>query len=147
MIRVYLDNCCFNRPYDDQNYRNIYLETQAKLQIQDSIKNKQINLIWSTIIDFENSVNPDEVIQLEIVQWRNLAIEIIFQNMDIVKYANQLGDVGLKKKDALHISCAVAAHCDYFITVDKGILNKKSLISDTVIINTIHFMNALENKI
>ncbi len=34
MISVYLDNCCYNRPYDDQNQPKVYLETQAKLLIQ-----------------------------------------------------------------------------------------------------------------
>ena len=32
--RIYLDNCCFNRPYYDQSQLKIYLETQAKLYIQ-----------------------------------------------------------------------------------------------------------------
>ena len=31
---IYLDNCCYNRPYDDQSYMRINLETQAKLHIQ-----------------------------------------------------------------------------------------------------------------
>lgn len=34
---LYLDNCCFNRPYDDQSHTQIFLETQAKLHIQESI--------------------------------------------------------------------------------------------------------------
>ena len=29
--RVYLDNCCYNRPYDDQSQVRISLESQAKL--------------------------------------------------------------------------------------------------------------------
>ena len=29
--RIYLDNCCFNRPYDDQSQPRIRFETQAKL--------------------------------------------------------------------------------------------------------------------
>jgi len=46
-MRVYLDNCCFNRPYDDQGFLSIYLETQAKLSIQDLIsKNSKLFLIW-----------------------------------------------------------------------------------------------------
>ena len=28
--RIYLDNCCFNRPYDDQTNPKIRLEAQAK---------------------------------------------------------------------------------------------------------------------
>ena len=29
VMRIYLDNCCYNRPYDDQSYLNVSLETQA----------------------------------------------------------------------------------------------------------------------
>ena len=36
-MRIYLDNCCFNRPYDDQSQLRISLETQAKLYIQGMI--------------------------------------------------------------------------------------------------------------
>ncbi|MDH4201077.1 MAG: PIN domain protein [Spirochaetia bacterium] len=143
-MKIHLDNCCFNRPYDDPNYGNIYLETQAKLQIQERIKNKQIDLIWSTMIDFENSKNPEKVVQLEIANWRNLAVEIVHQDQQIIDYANKLMRIGLHKKDALHISCAVAVHCDYFITVDKGIIKKMTQISEIVIINTIDFIHILE---
>ncbi len=31
-MRVYLDNCCYNRPFDDQRILTTALETFAKLQ-------------------------------------------------------------------------------------------------------------------
>jgi len=34
---VYLDNCCYNRPFDDQSQVRIELETKTKLYIQDKI--------------------------------------------------------------------------------------------------------------
>ena len=33
-MRVYLDNCCYNRPFDDQGQVRVRLETEAKLRIQ-----------------------------------------------------------------------------------------------------------------
>ena len=36
-MRKYLDNCCFNRPYDDQSYLLVHLEAQAKLFIQQAV--------------------------------------------------------------------------------------------------------------
>lgn len=50
-MRVYLDNCCFNRPYDDQAFLTIRLETEAKLAIQEKIKAGQLSLGWSYILD------------------------------------------------------------------------------------------------
>ena len=60
-MTVYLDNCCYNRPYDDQTQLRISLETQAKLKIQDMIKNREIKLASSYILMYENSRNPHEM--------------------------------------------------------------------------------------
>ena len=59
-MRVYLDNCSYNRPYDDQSQLRISLETQAKLQIQRMIKDKKLDLVSSYVLAYENSRNPNE---------------------------------------------------------------------------------------
>jgi hypothetical protein len=38
---IYLDNCAYNRPFDDQSQLRISLETQAKLYIQSLIKDNK----------------------------------------------------------------------------------------------------------
>ena len=50
---IYLDNCCFNRPYDDQSHSTIFLETQAKLGIQENILSGKYQLVWSYILQYE----------------------------------------------------------------------------------------------
>ena len=37
-MRIYLDQCAFNRPFDDQDNIKNKLETAAKLHIQQNIK-------------------------------------------------------------------------------------------------------------
>ncbi len=37
-MRIYLDNCCLNRPYDDLQTNSIYLESEAVLAIIDICK-------------------------------------------------------------------------------------------------------------
>lgn len=58
MTRVYLDNCCYNRPFDDQGNLIVHLETQAKLAIQQMIKNNELELVWSDVLTYENNRNP-----------------------------------------------------------------------------------------
>jgi hypothetical protein len=41
---IYLDNCCFNRSYDDQSHYRVNLETQAKLYVQEQILDKKHSL-------------------------------------------------------------------------------------------------------
>ena len=60
-MKIYLDNCCYNRPYDDQFQFRIQIETQAKLHIQDLIKNGRLDLVTSYVLDYENSNNPYEM--------------------------------------------------------------------------------------
>ena len=57
-MRIYLDNCCFNRPYDDQTQIRIRIESEAKLFIQAKILAGEIELAWSYVLDFENKANP-----------------------------------------------------------------------------------------
>lgn len=53
-MKIYLDNCCYNRPFDDQSQIRIHLETQAKLYIQSKIREGTYDLVWSYILDYEN---------------------------------------------------------------------------------------------
>lgn len=54
-MRIYLDNCCFNRPYDDLSSETVRLEAEAKLLIQDLIQTGRIELVWSFVLSLENS--------------------------------------------------------------------------------------------
>ena len=145
-MKIYLDNCCFNRPYDDQGQLSVFLETQAKLQIQESVRNKLIALVWSDMLDYENSANPDEVIRAEIAGWRDLASHMVIQTEEIRKTAKNLNSLGFGRKDSLHISCAISSKSDYFVTVDKGILRKQDLVDKVRIIGTIEMIQILEGE-
>lgn len=146
-ILIYLDNCCFNRPYDDQNFISIKIETQAKIAIQEKIKNNTIDLCWSYILDFENANNPFIERRLEIMKWKALASYDIEENQNILTNMNKFITLGLKPLDSLHISCAIELKCDYFLTVDKGILKRSGKISKSIaILSPIDLILKLENE-
>jgi hypothetical protein len=44
MLKIYLDNCCYNRPFDDLTIERNRLEAEAKMFIQSLIKYKSIAL-------------------------------------------------------------------------------------------------------
>jgi predicted nucleic acid-binding protein len=121
-LKVYLDNCCFNRPFDIQMQIRVILETEAKLFIQSLIIDKQIEFVWSFILLFENDNNPFEARKESILDFSKHAIDNIIVNQLIMQKANKIKSSGLKAKDALHIACAIYAECDYFITTDDRIL-------------------------
>ena len=49
------------------------METEAKLFIQDLIRQQKMELKWSFVLDFENTDNPFEERRLRIAEWRKLA--------------------------------------------------------------------------
>lgn len=139
-MRVYLDNCCFNRPFDDQTSLTIRLETEAKLSIQDNIRVGKFALGWSYVLDYENVANPFEERKEEIQQWEELSDAFTEETPAILADMNRCVAIGLKPLDALHIACAIALECEYFLTVDKGILKKTTAISGIHIMNPIDFV-------
>ena len=44
-MRIYMDLCCFNRPYDSQAQARIRIETEAKIIIQQKIKDGECELV------------------------------------------------------------------------------------------------------
>ena len=69
-MKIYLDNCCFNRPFDDQNQIKIKIETEAILYIQEKIIDKKHELVWSYMLDYENSFNPFPERRTSIENWK-----------------------------------------------------------------------------
>ena len=144
MDKIYLDNCCYNRPYDDQSQLKIQLETQAKLKIQHDIKQGDYKLVWSYIMEYENSNNPFEEKKRAIAPWKDIADENIVESESILQYAEGLADKGIKTYDALHVACAVEAGCDYFLTTDKKLLNTQ--IDEITVVNPIQFVIEKEDQ-
>jgi hypothetical protein len=138
-MRLYLDNCCFNRPFDEQEQLKIKLETQAKISIQSDILRGKHELIWSYILEYENQQNPYCHRRSAIYAWKNAAAILCIENEEILTFAQKLCGMQIRVKDALHIACAVYAHADYFITTDRKLLNTK--IDDVRILNPLTFIN------
>jgi predicted nucleic acid-binding protein len=116
---IYLDICCFNRPYDDQSQLKVSLETQAKLHIQDLILKKELNLVWSYILAFENSKSIYPAKRNSISKWEKLSSDFIGRSEDLIVLAKTVAATGIKEMDSLHIACAIVAGCDYLISVDR----------------------------
>ena len=121
-IKIYLDICCFNRPYDDQTQTRIQFEATAKLLIQSLITDGHIDFAWSYVLEFENAKSPFFEKRDTILVFKQYACETILADPQIEVAAKQLQTKGFKTYDALHVACATSSGCDYFITVDDRVL-------------------------
>ena len=136
--RLYLDNCCFNRPYYDQANLNIRLEAETKLFIQNKILEKKYELAWSFMMDYEISANPFFDRKVAFMKWKNIAVLDIDPTERILIMGREIMQKNIMHKDAIHIACAIKAECDYFLTTDRKILNKN--IPEIKLINPIDFI-------
>src|SRR3989337_2532890 len=107
MSKIYLDMNIYNRPFDDQTLVRVRLETIAIFSILQRIKNGDFALLWSFMIDYENSLNPYDDVRLEIGMASSLAKEMINPDEFILNTAKELELKGIKPRDALHLACAL----------------------------------------
>ena len=131
-MKIYLDMCCFNRPYDDQTQSRIRIETEAKIVIQQKIKDSEHELLWSSILDFECSKNPFQEHRIAILHWRILASTVIMIDDSIIARATNLMTLGVGKYDALHVACSIAGGAELFVTTDDRLLKYLRGVDDTL---------------
>ncbi len=123
-MRIYLDLCCFNRPYDDQTQTRIRLETEAKIVLQQKVRDGECELVWSSVLDFENARSPFIEHRRAIGEWRKQARLNILAETDVLQLAHALTACGVGEYDALHVASAIKAGVDVFVTTDDRLLNK-----------------------
>ena len=58
MLRIYLDNCCFGRPFDNQTFPRIAEETTAIIFIREQIKSGKLKMATSYILVPRKSSMP-----------------------------------------------------------------------------------------
>lgn len=120
----------------------VFLETEAKLYVQHNIRNGIYDLIWSYMLDFENSDNPYDNRRDAIKLWKDIAAVQCKSSPAILETGRKIMTMGVSHKDALHLSCAIHSQCDYFISTDIKLLKKQ--INGIKLVSPIEFIDATE---
>jgi predicted nucleic acid-binding protein len=122
-LRIYLDLCCLNRPFDDQTQRRVVLEAQAvNLILENLLGRRDHRLCGSTALWVENSQNPR-------AERRNRIEEILKQATLWIPYRESLDKrvlylrrLGFREFDAYHFASAESGACDRLVTCDDQFL-------------------------
>ena len=123
-MRIYLDNCCLQRPLDDQTQPRIKVETEAVLAILASVQAGDVRLLNSEVLEFEINRIPDEQRRSEATAVLALARERLTISVASQEHAEALEAQGIGATDALHLAVASSAKADYFATCDDRLLKK-----------------------
>lgn len=122
MMKLYLDLCVYNRPFDDQHQERIALETSAFIYILEKVEKGEYRLVVSEALAYENTKNPDELRRLRLTSYFCLAKDFIRADYEDSKRGRYLITLGFSAMDALHLALAEKQNVDYFITCDDSII-------------------------
>jgi hypothetical protein len=94
------------------------------LILQQHVREGKLSLVWSYILDYENSLNPFADRRESIKLWRSHAQTYVAESERVITKARALTLRGVKPFDALHVSCAIEANAVMFVSTDDGLLRK-----------------------
>lgn len=142
-MKLYLDLCVYNRPFDYQGQERIALETGAFIYLIEQIEKGRYILVCSEALVYENKRNPDGVRRNRISSYFRLAKEFITLEKVDFERAKLLREMGFSDMDAIHISSAERLGIDFFITCDDSIVNlyrKNAEVIKVVVMNLLEFV-------
>ena len=123
-MKIYLDVCCLNRPFDDQTQDRIHLEAEAILSILNHSQTAGWSVIGSDAIDYEISKMPDNDKLLMVQILSTMHDAHVKVDAGVERRAVELKRAGLKPLDALHVACAEKGKADILLTTDDNLLSK-----------------------
>lgn len=147
-MKIYMDVCCFNRPFDDQTQYRIRIESDAVLAILSRCTSGEWQLLSSEVLDIEIKQIPDIWKKHKVNELYKLAKGNIRLNEKTIKRAFEFQKYGLKAFDSLHVALAEHSKADVFLTTDKELLRMaKRLKLDIKMANPLNwFMEVDDNE-
>ncbi len=145
-MKIYLDCCCLQRPFDDKSQPRIAVEAEAVLIILALCESDQLKLISSEALLFEINRIPDQIRKSDALTILNIAKENVKLTPKLETLAKRLMESGLKTLDALHLASASISKADYFCTCDDQFLKKARNLEglDTAVVSPTELIMELD---
>ncbi len=121
-MKIYLDVCCLNRPFDEQIQDRIRIESESILIILSHCLSRRWQMVGSEVVDIEVSLIPDSERKYKVSILSTIARTKIIINEEIENRAIELENLDFKPFDALHIACAEKGKADVLLTTDDSFL-------------------------
>jgi predicted nucleic acid-binding protein len=145
-MKIYLDMCSLQRPFDDKSQVRVLVEAEAVLGVLALCEASKIELIASDALVFEGDANPDPVRRDFAAQAVGKASQFVAANDQIKARAQNYIAIGIKPLDALHLASAVEAQADFFCTCDDRLLKKARAINTvpTKVVSPLELISELQ---
>lgn len=142
MLKLYLDNCCYSRPFDDLTQEKNNLEAQAIKVIIDKYCKDEFEIYTSDALVLEMNNIKDQIKRAKVLEvYNKLNLTNIKFSEKIKQRAIELRQYNIKDMDSLHLAFAESKDVDYFITTDRLLINASKRENLKIkVINPINFI-------
>ncbi|HET7369839.1 MAG TPA: PIN domain-containing protein [Gammaproteobacteria bacterium] len=123
-MRIYLDCCCIQRPFDDQKQPRIKVEAEAVLAILAAVQAGDVSLLNSDALEYEVKRIPNDERRNEALAILALGDERLVITEQVENLAQQFEQQGVAPMDAVHVALASSNQADYFATCDDRLMRK-----------------------
>lgn len=123
MIRVYLDTCCLNRPFDDQGQERVRLESEAIIVILQRVARGEWIMIGSGALDDEIAAISDPELRERVQAIADVATNYVLLEV-VRRRGRELQAAGVPGYDSLHLACAEAAGANVLLTTDDAFVRR-----------------------
>ncbi len=131
-MKIYLDACCWNRPFDDQIQDRIRLEAEAVLSIIMRCRAGEFTLAASEALEFELSRILDSDKHKKVRSLYSVASERLLYTEKTGRRALFFQRQGIPSLDSVHLALAEEYRQDALLTTDDGFLTAAAR-SDAVV--------------
>ena len=116
---VYLDNRCYNRPFDDQTQEKVHLGSEAVLSILKMGQMKKAVIVGSEILELEMNRMIDGNRKQKVLDLYKVAgMHILYMDKIRKRSAYIMLVSNIRTFDSLHIAAAEEANADVLLTAD-----------------------------
>lgn len=118
-MKIYLDNCCYNRPFDDQTQERIYLESESILVVLKRGQQNIDTIVGSAILDLEINRMSDERKKQKVKELYKIATIYNPYSEKILRRSKEIMEQSkIRPFDSLHIASAEIAEANVMLTTD-----------------------------
>ena len=117
-MRVYLDVCCLNRPFDDQSQPRIRLEAEAVVEILNRCEREGWEQVASEVTRIEVLAITDDDRRRKVLRLLPRPEDLVSLDREVAFRAQRLVALGFKPADALHVAAAEKAGAGVFLSCD-----------------------------
>ena len=146
---MYLDRCCYNRPFDDLSQSRVSYESHAILSILNEALQAGVIILGSSILNSEIENIKDLNKQLNIWALYQSASVFIPLSDDIEMLAEKIrSKTSIHFNDSLHLASAEIGKANFFFTTDDKLIKacKKINLNVSVTNPLDYYMEMMKNE-